>query len=75
MTLNWAVESEMPVHALLTKSDKLSRGAAQDTLLKFKKEMKNAGFDHIVYGQTFSALNGDGVDQLTKQLNMWLQPE
>jgi GTP-binding protein len=75
MMINWAVESEMPLHTLLTKSDKLSRGAAQDALLKFKKEMKNAGVDHIVSGQTFSALNGDGVDQLVKQLNMWLQSE
>jgi GTP-binding protein len=75
MMINWAVESEMPLHALLTKSDKLSRGAAQDTLMKFRKEMKNAGVDDFVTGQTFSALNGDGVDQLTKQLRMWLQSE
>jgi GTP-binding protein len=75
MMINWAVESEMPLHALLTKSDKLSRGAAQDTLLKFRKEMKNAGVDDFVTGQTFSALNGDGVDQLAKQLRMWLQSE
>jgi GTP-binding protein len=75
MMINWAVESEMPLHALLTKSDKLSRGAAQDTLMKFRKEMKNAGVDDFVTGQTFSALNGDGVDQLAKQLRMWLQSE
>jgi GTP-binding protein len=75
MMINWAVEAEMPLHTLLTKSDKLSRGAAQDTLLKFRKEMKNAGVDDFVTGQTFSALNGDGVDQLAKQLRMWLQAE
>ena len=75
MMINWAVEAEMPLHTLLTKSDKLSRGAAQDTLLKFRKEMKNAGVDDFVTGQTFSALNGDGVDQLAKQLRMWLQSE
>ena len=75
MMINWAVEAEMPLHTLLTKSDKLSRGAAQDTLLKFRKEMKNAGVDDFVTGQTFSALNGDGVDQLAKQLRMWLQSD
>jgi hypothetical protein len=37
--------------------------------------MKNAGVDDFVTGQTFSALNGDGVDQLAKQLRMWLQSE
>jgi GTP-binding protein len=73
MMIDWAVGSEMPLHALLTKSDKLSRGAAQSTLLKFSKEMKNAGVDDFVTGQTFSALNGDGVDQLAKQLRLWLQ--
>jgi GTP-binding protein len=75
MMINWAVECEMPLHTLLTKSDKLSRGAAQDTLLKFRKEMINAGVDDFVTGQTFSALNGDGVDQLAKQLRVWLQSE
>jgi GTP-binding protein len=73
MMIDWAVESEMPLHALLTKSDKLSRGAAQNTLLKFRKEIKNAGLDDLVTGQTFSALNGDGVDQLANKLSMWLQ--
>ncbi len=74
MMIDWAVESEMPLYALLTKSDKLSRGAAQSTLLKFRREMKDAGVDDFVTGQTFSSLNGDGVDQLAKQIRMLLQP-
>ena len=73
MMIDWAVESEMPLHTLLTKSDKISRSAAQNTLLEFRKEMKNAGVDDFVTGQTFSAQNGDGVDQLATQLRMWLQ--
>lgn len=75
MMINWAVESELPLHALLTKSDKLSRGAAQSALLKFRKEMKEADVDDLVTAQTFSSLNGDGADQLAKQLRLWLQPE
>jgi GTP-binding protein len=75
MMINWAVESDLPLHALLTKSDKLSRGAAQSALLKFRKEMKEADVDDLVTAQTFSSLNGDGADQLAKQLRTWLQPE
>lgn len=75
MMINWAVESEMPLHTLLTKSDKLSRGAAQDALLKFRREMKNAGVDSLVTAQTFSAVNGDGIDQLAKQVRTWLESE
>jgi GTP-binding protein len=74
MMIDWAVESEMPLHILLTKSDKLARSAVQNALLKFTKEIKTAGVDDFVTGQTFSAVNGDGVDQLARQLRTWLQP-
>lgn len=40
MIIDWAVQSEMPLHVLLNKSDKLSRSAAQDTLLKYGRELK-----------------------------------
>ncbi len=73
MMIEWAVEAEMPLHALLNKSDKLSRGAAQNALLRFRKDMKIAGVDNLVTGQTFSSLSGDGVDQLARQLRTWLQ--
>ncbi len=73
MLIDWAVKSEMPLHALLAKSDKLSRGAAQQTLHKLHTDMKNTGVDNSVTAQTFSAQNGDGVDQLAKQVGLWLQ--
>lgn len=75
MMINWAVESEMPLHALLNKSDKLSRGAAQDTLLKYSRELKNCGFENLVSLQIFSSVSGEGVDQLAQQLGMWLQSD
>ncbi|HEY9773142.1 MAG TPA: hypothetical protein V6C81_04970 [Planktothrix sp.] len=56
-----AVESDMPLHALLTKSDKLSRGAAQQSLHKLDADMKSAGVYYVTV-QTFSAQTGDGVD-------------
>ncbi|CAN5469954.1 ribosome biogenesis GTP-binding protein YihA/YsxC [soil metagenome] len=73
MMMNWAVESELPLHTLLTKSDKLSHGAAKNTLLAFRKELKDSGFDHFVTGQIFSSHNRDGVDELAKQLSIWLR--
>lgn len=71
--LNWAAEANMPVHILLTKADKLSRGNAGSTLLEVKKEMKNAGLDDVVSVQTFSALKNTGVDTLKIKLQEWLE--
>lgn len=73
--INWAVSSEMPLHVLLNKSDKLSRGAAQNTLLKYRRDLKNSGFENLVSLQVFSSVSGEGVDQLAQQLRMWLQPD
>ena len=72
MMINWAVESEMPVHALLTKSDKLKRGAAKNTLFAFEKHIRAAGVDDLVTGQTFSAHNGDGLEGLRSKISEWL---
>lgn len=72
--LNWAIGSEMPVHILLTKSDKLKKGPAQATLLALRKHLQDAGVDDLVTVQLFSSLKKSGVDQLIKQLNTWLTP-
>ncbi len=72
MMIDWAVQSEMPVHVLLTKSDKLSGGAAKNTLLNIRKEIIEAGMEDLVSVQTFSAQSGDGVAELTRLLNKWL---
>lgn len=73
MMINWAVESEMPVHVLLNKCDKLSRGAAQSALLKYRRAVMRAGFEDLVSVQIFSSVTGEGVDQLAEQLRMWLK--
>jgi ribosome biogenesis GTP-binding protein YsxC/EngB len=75
MMIDFALESETPLHILLTKCDKLSRGAGQSTLLKIRKQLKDSGFDHLVTVQVFSSLNRDGVDELARKLGVWLQPE
>lgn len=72
MMLNWALEAGMPVHILLTKSDKLKRGPAQSTLLKLRKHIKDIGHADLATAQTFSSLNREGVDELKAKLNEWL---
>lgn len=72
MMLDWALEAGMPVHILLTKSDKLKRGPAQSTLLKIRKHIKDLGHADLATAQTFSSLNREGVDVLKAKLNEWL---
>lgn len=68
--LDWAKEAGMPIHLMLTKSDKLKRGPAQSTLLKVKKAVKDLG--SLVTVQNFSSQNGEGLDELQRTLNRWL---
>lgn len=72
MMLNWAIDSDMPVHILLTKADKLKRGPAQSTLLAVRKHMRDAEVDDLVSAQLFSSLKQTGIKDLTKVLDQWL---
>lgn len=72
MMINWAVDAEMPVHVLLTKSDKLKRGAARNTLLAIQKHMREAKVDDLVTIQTFSSLKNEGKEELVTTLTQWL---
>jgi GTP-binding protein len=73
MMLNWASEGQMPVHILLTKSDKLSHGAAKTALLQVQKAVK--GYNNTVSLQLFSALKMSGLDELQAKLVEWLEIE
>jgi len=75
MMINWAVEVEMPVHILLTKSDKLKRGPAQSTLFSVRKHLAQANVDDLVSAQVFSATKKEGINDLIKTLNHWLHNE
>jgi len=70
MMLDWAKANGMKVHVLLTKSDKLKRGPAKSTMLSIQRELNQQNIDGTV--QIFSALNGDGVDDLRIKLAEWL---
>lgn len=74
MMINWAVEVEMPVHILLTKADKLSRGQAQSTLLQVRQSLQQAEVDDLVSAQCFSSLKKSGLDELRAHLSAWLAP-
>jgi GTP-binding protein len=54
--LDLAASRSVPVHILLTKADKLGRGAGLQTLAKVQKAVGDG-----VTAQLFSALSGAGV--------------
>ncbi len=74
MMVAWSAKARMPLHIVLTKSDKLKRGPAQSTLLQLKKSLTPILGD-LLSIQTFSALNKDGVEPLRARLDDWLQQD
>ncbi len=67
--LEWCQWRELPVHILLTKADKLKRGAAASAYLKVKKAVEN---QPQVSVQQFSALKKMGIDEAQQVLDDWL---
>ncbi|MDH5710834.1 MAG: ribosome biogenesis GTP-binding protein YihA/YsxC [Gammaproteobacteria bacterium] len=68
--LDWCAHYNLPAHIMLTKADKLKRGAQQATLLKCRKFLKEEGYQATI--QTFSSLNKTGLDELVNKLNDWM---
>ncbi|MCW8906239.1 MAG: ribosome biogenesis GTP-binding protein YihA/YsxC [Sedimenticola sp.] len=68
--LEWSNKMQLPVHILLTKADKLKRGAASSSLLKVRQLLKDMPGEHSV--QLFSALKRQGIDQAHAVLDRWL---
>lgn len=73
--LDWCHAAQMPVHILLTKADKLSKGAGHASLAKVSKMLlerygnpDGAALDI----QLFSALARSGVDTAEQRLAAWL---
>ncbi len=67
MMIEWTETAELPLHILLTKADKLKRGAQKDTLRLVEKQMGERAT-----AQLFSSLKKDGLPALEKTLNNWL---
>lgn len=68
--LDWCRAAELPVHILLTKADKLKRGAAANTLLAVRAEL--ARRYPGAHAQTFSATKRTGIEQAHRILDAWL---
>ena len=69
--LGWCQASDLQVHILLTKADKLKRGAAQNALLSVRRALGPIHANATV--QLFSALDGTGLDEARAQLAAWLE--
>lgn len=72
MLIQWSIESELPLHVLLTKADKLSRGAARNALFAARRTLEAQG--PLTSVQLFSALSKEGADELRAKLDGWLAP-
>lgn len=71
MMLDWASASQMPLHILLTKADKLAFGAAKNALLNIRRDIhRQWGTDIGI--QPFSAPKRQGVDEAQQVLAEWL---
>lgn len=77
-TLDWqllelVVGRPVALHLLLTKADKLGRGPAQRTLQQIRLELEEAGIEASL--QCFSAIHGEGIEDLRGLLDEWLAPD
>ena len=71
--IKWAAEGELPVLALLTKSDKLSQGKVSSQVLTVKKQLASLNADIKV--QAFSSLKRTGSEQADAVICNWFQDE
>ena len=69
--LGYAMRRGLPAHVILTKADKLSRGAAGNTLQAVRMELSRAFADSVSV-QLFSGESKQGVDELRGVVAGWL---
>ncbi|WP_299489701.1 ribosome biogenesis GTP-binding protein YihA/YsxC [uncultured Shewanella sp.] len=71
--IEWAVGSNIPVLALLTKADKLAQSARMKTVNEVRKSL--ADFDDAVVVEPFSSLKGIGKAKVLGILDGWCKPQ
>lgn len=69
--INWSLSRQLPVHILLTKADKLSRGSVQSAVLQVRRFYEL--MPDLISVQAFSSLKKQGVEELVEVLNRWLK--
>ena len=73
--IDWAAASEMRLHILLNKADKLKSGARRQALDRYRQALQQ----HLhtpkrdITAQLFSAVSGLGVEELIALLGEWLK--
>lgn len=75
--IEWFAPTGKPIHALLTKCDKLTRQESVNALRAAQKgfaEYKNAGFEGELSAQLFSSLKRVGLDEAHALLESWIIP-
>lgn len=70
--IEWFVPTGRPTHVLLTKSDKLSRSQAAQTLQSVRRAL--AEYGPQLSAQLFSSLNKIGVEETEAAIGPWLCP-
>ncbi len=68
--IEWFLPTGRPIHCLLTKADKLSRGEAARTLQAVRREL--AGGAPGLTVQLFSSLKRQGVEEAEAVIGAWL---
>lgn len=69
--IEWSTSFQLPIHILLTKSDKLKSGAAKNTLLTTINTLKP--YENQISVQLFSSFHHAGIDTVKQKLDEWLQ--
>lgn len=69
--LEWGRVRGLAIHLLLSKADKLSRGAAIGVQQRIQAELAKSGL--LVSVQRFSSLKKEGILQAHEVLNAWLE--
>jgi len=71
--IHWFIPTANPIHILLTKSDKLSRQEATQTLREVREAVAVYGGQITV--QLFSSLKKTGIEEAEGVVGAWLDPE
>lgn len=65
--IEWCQHSQLPLHIILTKADKLNFGAAKAVMLQIQKELSELQMPLTI--QLFSSLKKSGIDEIHAALN------
>ena len=68
--ITWCQHSNLPLHILLNKCDKMKYGASKNALMHVEKQLKDSATSVTI--QLFSSLKKIGIQELQDTLDIWL---